>query len=184
MERDEVELIKKVQGGNKMAFQQIMNRYGERVMCVAFRFTKNYQDAEDLYQDTFIKIYRNIESFRFESEFFTWVYRILSNQAFNFYRKRKRITTVDPGEDNYLWETIPADESDNADRETYSSSIREEIDSALQKLSPQQRVVFVLKHYEGKKIKDIAAILDCTEGTIKRYLFRATRKLQTLLVAA
>ncbi len=182
MEKDEIELIKQVQGGNKMAFQQIMNKYGERVMSTAFHFTKNYQDAEDLYQDTFIKIYRNIGSFRFESELFTWIYKILSNQAYSFYRKRKRITTIDPGEDNYLWETIPADETDKADRETYKSSMREEINRALYNLSPKQRVVFVLKHYEGKKIKDIAALLDCTEGTVKRYLFRATRKLKTLLV--
>jgi len=184
MDQQEIEIIERIKNGDEMAFQQIMSKYGERVMGLAFHFTKNYQDAEDLYQETFIKVYRNINSFRFESEFFTWVYRILANQAFNYFRKSKRMTIVEPGENDYLWETIPADESSEADQATLNSSLREEIDRALLQLSPQQRVVFILKHYEGKKIKDIALILDCTEGTVKRYLFRATRKLQTILVKA
>lgn len=184
MDQQEIDLIERIKNGDEMAFQTMMSKYGERVMGLAFHFTKNYQDAEDLYQETFIKVYRNIGSFRFESEFFTWVYRILANQAFNFYRKSKRMMTVDPGEDDYLWETIPDDEANEADQATLNASLREEIDRALRQLSSQQRVVFILKHYEGKKIKDIAAILDCTEGTVKRYLFRATRKLQSLLVKA
>lgn len=184
MDQQEIEIIERIKNGDEMAFQQIMSKYGERVMGLAFHFTKNYQDAEDLYQETFIKVYRNINSFRFESEFFTWVYRILANQAFNYFRKSKRMTIVDPGENDYLWETIPAGESSEADQATLNSSLREEIDRALLQLSPQQRIVFILKHYEGKKIKDIALILDCTEGTVKRYLFRATRKLQTILVKA
>lgn len=184
MDQQEIDLIERIKNGDEMAFQTMMNKYGERVMGLAFHFTKNYQDAEDLYQETFIKVYRNIGSFRFESEFFTWVYRILANQAFNYYRKSKRMLTVDPGEDDYLWETIPDNDSAEADQATLNSSLREEIDRALRQLSSQQRVVFILKHYEGKKIKDIASILDCTEGTVKRYLFRATRKLQTLLVKA
>ncbi|HDP67058.1 MAG TPA: RNA polymerase sigma factor [Candidatus Marinimicrobia bacterium] len=184
MDQQEIDLIERIKNGDEMAFQTMMTKYGERVMGLAFHFTKNYQDAEDLYQETFIKVYRNIGSFRFESEFFTWVYRILANQAFNFYRKSKRMMPVDPGEDDYLWETIPDDEANEADQATLNASLREEIDRALRQLSSQQRVVFILKHYEGKKIKDIAAILDCTEGTVKRYLFRATRKLQNLLVKA
>jgi len=181
MENEEVELIQNIQSGDKMAFARLMKQYGERVMSVAFRFTRNYQDAEDLYQETFIKVYQNLGKFRFESEFFTWIYRILANQAFNLYNKRKRMTLANPGEDDYLWETIPADAEDEADRVTFSNSIQDQIDAALQQLSAKQRVVFILKHFEGKKIKDIAILLDCTEGTVKRYLFRATHKLQTLL---
>jgi len=181
MENEEVDLIRRVQEGQTAAFDLIMRRYGERVMSCAYQFTKNTCDAEDLYQETFLKVYRNIHTFRFESEFFTWVYRILSNHAFNFYRRRKRMSVVDPGEDDYLWETIPADEDTLADAELYNPSLRDRVDRALVELSSQQRVVFILKHYEGKKIKEIAALLDCTEGTVKRYLFRATRKLQYMM---
>jgi RNA polymerase sigma-70 factor (ECF subfamily) len=109
------------------------------------------------------------------------MYRILANQAFNLYNKHKRMVLADPGEDDYLWETIPTEAEDEPDRLTFSRSLQEQIDAALQELSSQQRVVFILKHFEGKKIKDIAILLDCAEGTVKRYLFRATRKLQTLL---
>ncbi|HQC61683.1 MAG TPA: sigma-70 family RNA polymerase sigma factor, partial [Candidatus Marinimicrobia bacterium] len=77
MEKEEVELIQNIQSGDKMAFARLMEQYGERVMSIAFRFTRNYQDAEDLYQETFIKVYQNLGKFRFESEFFTWIYRIL-----------------------------------------------------------------------------------------------------------
>ncbi|HPC35013.1 MAG TPA: sigma-70 family RNA polymerase sigma factor [Candidatus Marinimicrobia bacterium] len=181
MENEEVEIIRRIQGGDKMAFARLMEQYGERVMSTALRFTRNHQDAEDLYQETFIKVYQNLGKFRFESEFFTWIYRILANQAFNLYNRHKRMTIADPGEDDYLWETIPADAEDEADRVTYNHSIQEQIDAALQQLSAKQRVVFILKHFEGKKIRDIAILLECTEGTVKRYLFRATRKLQTLL---
>ena len=184
MEKEEIDLIKRIQGGDKMAFNEIMERYGERVMSLSYQFTNNSQDAEDLYQDVFIKVYKSVGTFRFESEFFTWVYRILANQAFNYHKKRKRMTYVDPGEDNYLWDTIPCNGSDEADAQVYTASLKEELDSALNRLSPQQRVVFILKHYEGQKIKDIAALLELTEGTVKRYLFRATRRLQSILAAA
>ncbi len=184
MEKEEVDLIKRIQGGDNMAFHAIMNKYGSRVMNVAYSFAKNTQDAEDLYQETFIRVFRNIKSFRFESEFYTWIYRILTNLAYNQFKKKGRMQVVDPGENDYLWETIPGDKEDEADVQTYKSAFKEEVDNALLQLSSQQRTVFILKHYEGKKIKDIAAILDCTEGTIKRYLFRATRKLQDLLHVA
>ncbi len=181
MERDEVELIKKAQDGDKMAFQELMNRHGERVMCGAYKFTKNHQDAEDLYQETFIRVYKNIESFRFESEFYTWVYRIMANLAFNLYRKQKRMQTIEPEDEDYFWQTIPADESSNSDRKLYLTSIKEQVDQALLGLSPKQRTVFIMKHYEAKKIRDISAILGCTDGTVKRYLYRATQKLQKML---
>ena len=184
MDEYDEELIKQIQNGNQMAFQQLMSKYGERVMMAAFGFTKNHQDAEDLYQETFIKVYKNIDSFRFESQFYTWVYRILANQAFNLYRKNKKTQTVDPGEDDYLWETIPSDESSLSDTNLYNSALKHQVDQALLQLSSKQRTVFIMKHYEGKKIKDIAAILELNEGTVKRYLFRATHKLRTIIADA
>ncbi len=181
MEKDEKEIIERILGGDKMAFGILMERYGERVMGLAFHFTRNHQDAEDLYQETFLKVYCNLPNFRFECELFTWIYRIIANQAFNLYNKRKRMRLADSGEDDHLWETIPGEAEEEADQATFNLALRQQIDHALRQLSVQQRVVFVLKHIEGKKLKEIAALLDCTEGTVKRYLFRATRKLQSLL---
>jgi len=181
MEEREINLIKEAQGGNQMAFQQLINIHGDKVMGAAYKFTKNHQDAEDLYQETFLKVYKNIQSFRYESEFFTWVYRILANMAYNSFRKNKKYQTVEIGEESNLWETIPASNSSNADKYFFNNALKDQINNSLLDLSPKQRTVFIMKHFEGKKIKDISAILDCTEGTIKRYLFRATQKLRTSL---
>jgi RNA polymerase sigma-70 factor (ECF subfamily) len=90
---------------------------------------------------------------------------------------------MEDGERN-MWETIPGDDHDHADTEVYTESLREQIYSAMSDLSPKQKTVFIMKHYEGKKIKDIAAILGTTEGTVKKYLFRATQKMRQKLVNA
>ena len=185
MNENEKVLIKKAQEGDKMAFQEIMNLHGQKMLGLAYKFTKNHQDAEDLYQETFLKIYKNLKSFRFESEFSTWAYRVLANLAYNSFRKQKNNQTVDmeDGERN-MWETIPGDERDNADTEVYNESLRDQIYSAMSTLSQKQKTVFIMKHYEGKKIKDIAGILGTTEGTVKKYLFRATQKMRQTLVNA
>src|SRR6056297_43471 len=106
---EEKELIKKVQAGSKNSFRKLTERYGERLMCDAYKYMKNTQDAEDLYQDTIIKVYENIGSFKFNSQFYTWVYRIMANLAFNKFRKRKKMQIVDDPDD-YLWKTMPRDD--------------------------------------------------------------------------
>ncbi len=185
MKEDEKRLIEKAQKGDKMAFQQIMEMHGQKMLGLAYKFTKNHQDAEDLYQETFLKIYKNLSSFRFESEFTTWAYRILANLAYNSFRKKKKHQTVDMEDgERDMWETIPGDENDQADKAVYNDALKHQIYNAMSTLSPKQKTVFIMKHYEGKKIKDIAGILGSTEGTIKKYLFRATQKMRKALVNA
>ena len=174
---EEKELIKKVQTGSRKHFRQLVERYGERLMCDAYKFMKNTQDAEDLYQDTFIKVYDNIGSFKFKSQFYTWVYRIMANLAFNKFRKRKKMQIVDD-QKGYLWKTLPADDGHEPENRMPKKELKSRVDEAVAELSPRQKTVFVMKHYEGKKIKDIAAILGCHSGTVKKYLYRATRKLR------
>ena len=185
MNEQEKVLIKRAQEGDKMAFQEIMKVHGQKMLGLAYKFTKNHQDAEDLYQETFLKIYKNLQTFRFESEFSTWAYRVLANLAYNSFRKQKsnQIADLDDG-DRDMWETIPGDKMDNADTEIYSESLREQIYSAITQLSQKQKTVFIMKYYEGKKIKDIAGVLGTTEGTIKKYLFRAIQKMRQTLVNA
>ncbi|MCF7885597.1 MAG: RNA polymerase sigma factor [Candidatus Marinimicrobia bacterium] len=175
---EEKELIKKIQNGSRRHYRELIERYGERLMCDAYKFMKNTQDAEDLYQDTFIKVYENIDTFKFKSQFYTWVYRIMANLAFNRFRKRKKMQIVDD-QDDYLWDTLPADHNSEPENKMPKKKLKEKVDKAIANLSPRQKTVFVMKHYEGKKIKDIAAILGCHSGTVKKYLYRATRKLRT-----
>lgn len=183
MSLEDRELILRAQTGDKEAFAELMRKYGERVMNQALRFTRNIKDAEDLYQETFLKVYKNLGGFRFESEFYTWVYRIMANIAFSQYRRKKRFSYLESEEDPEPWDRAVAQNSstENPVQEEQGQRIREAIYEALASLSSQQRTVFIMKHYEGKKIREIAELLECSEGTVKRYLFRAVRKLQSLL---
>ena len=183
MSLEDKSLILRAQAGDKRAFAELMRRYGERVMNQALRFTRNIKDAEDLCQETFLKVYRNLGGFRFESEFYTWVYRIMANIAFSQYRRKKRFSYLESEEDSTPWDRVTAQNGcpENPIKEEEGRRLKDAIYAALSKLSAQQRIVFIMKHYEGKKIREIAELLECSEGTVKRYLFRAVKKLQSLL---
>ncbi len=148
-------------------------------MILAYQLTKNERDAEDLYQDVFLKAFKHIKQFEFRSEFYTWLYRITVNTAYNYHRKLSRMHIVEaPGDSDYdpiNWVTSDS-EADNEEHE-----LRQAIKDSLNILPQQQRTVFILKHLQKLKIKDIALIMDVTEGTVKKYLFRAMEKLRIAL---
>jgi len=173
------QLILQAQSGNHTAFHELVTKHDERIMILAYQMTKNEKDAEDLYQDVFLKAFKYINQFEFRSEFYTWLYRITVNTAYNYHRKRSRMHIVDPGPDNDYdplnW--VAADELD----ETPSDEVRGAVKECLTILPKQQRTVFILKHLQKLKIKDIAAIMGVSEGTVKKYLFRAMEKLRVAL---
>lgn len=178
MENNLKTLILEAQGGNTEAFHELVSTHDERVMTLALQLTRNKYDAEDLYQEVFMKAYKSITSFRLESDFFTWLYRITVNSFYNLQRKSSRIKyqeSLDPAKDPS--HDIP-DQSVNT-RE--SEEIKGAVTAALNQLPAQQKTVFVLKHYEGMKIREIANILDISSGTVKRYLFRSMEKLRPML---
>ena len=173
------QLIKKAQSGDTGAFHELVKLHDERVMILAYQLTHNEQDAEDLYQQVFIKAYKNIHNFRFESQFYTWLYRITVNTSYNFKRKQARLKLYEPGnEDSSGYLNWIVDSSDN---NRSSKEIMNAVKSAMTILPQKQRTVFILKHLENLKIKDIAKIIDISEGTVKRYLFRAMEKLRVEL---
>ena len=187
MSKEENELIIKAQKGDKTAFEQLIYQYDKNVLGIAYSFINNYDDANDIYQEVFLRVFKSIKKFEFRSEFSTWLYRITTNVCITFRSKRKKheYTPIDDGfadgegETRTLSEVIPGDE--RADTETLNTEIADKIDSGIKKLSPQQALVFTLKHYKGHKIKEIAAIMNCTEGTVKNYLFIATQKMREYL---
>ena len=147
-------------------------------MILAYQLTQNEQDAEDLYQEVFFKVYKKIGSFRFQSEFYTWLYRITVNTAYNFKRKQGKMHTLEPNEDD----SSPLDWiADTSNNDSDQKEIRDAISVALQDLPHQQRTVFILKHLQKLKIKDISLILNISDGTVKKYLFRAMEKLRESL---
>lgn len=177
MDRETVKLVRSAQTGDTEAFHRLVSCYDHQVMSLALKLIENRQDAEDIYQEVFMKVFKNIKKFRFESDFSTWLYRITTNTAFNFRRKMAKHRHIDPleeGSDNFI-ERIPAAGNEPSEG---SQEAREDIMKAVVSLPQRQRTVFVLKHMESVKIKDIAALLGCTEGTVKKYLFRAVEKLR------
>lgn len=179
MDRTTRDLIIKAQAGHSESFHKIVSKYDTRIMSLSLQIAQNKEDAEDIYQETFVKVYKNISKFRFESDIYTWMYRIAVNTAYNYKRKHSKMTVVEPREDEHYdildWMYDPHSNEEN--REELLTAINQ----SLLGLSHQQRTVFILKHLQQLKIKDIANILDLSEGTVKKYLFRAMEKLRVSL---
>jgi len=173
MTQQETELIIRAQNGNISAFEELIYNYDKKVLALAMKYVKNEDDAKDIYQDVFIRVFRGLKKFQFKSEFSTWLYRIVTNVCL----------THKPSEENEKMNTAIEliDEEPDPERVIKSAEISEHITEALESLSPRQKMIFMLKHYEGYKLKEIAEMLQCGEGTIKKYLFDAVRKMRTQL---
>ena len=179
MDRRIRDLILKAQAGDTASFHEIVSKYDTRIMTLSLQIAQNKEDAEDIYQETFVKVYKNISKFRFESDIYTWMYRIAVNTAYNYKRKHSKIAVVEPKEDDdyNILDWLTDTERSDDDREELLNAINQ----SLLGLSHQQRTVFILKHLQQLKIKDIANILNLSEGTVKKYLFRAMEKLRVSL---
>ena len=186
MSIEDRDLITKAQEGNNWAFEQLVQKYDRRILALARELLGNSQDAEDVYQEVFMRVYHKINGFRFESDFYTWLYRIAVNCAITFRKKRNRerhrsIEASADGDNGFRW--IPADEEANPQKRVHNQEIKEQIETQLDGLPLMQRTVFVLRFFQDFKIKDIAEIIGCAEGTVKNYLFRGTQKMRKNLSA-
>lgn len=185
MDQEEQALIKEAQRGNVWAFESLIKKYDKRVTQLAYSLVNNSSDAEDIYQEVFIRVYKNLYRFRFKSEFWTWLCRIVVNYCINFRKKKSRTkfysVDVEKEDSNENWKVSLKDENNDPEDIVLNKELSNQIEMALDRLSSQQKTVFILRHYQGHKLKEIAKILNCTEGTIKNHLFRATQKMQILL---
>lgn len=185
MDKNEELLIKRAQRGNLQAFEQLVHRYDAKVMRITYNMVNNVEDARDIYQEVFIKVFQSIEKFRFQSEFNTWLFRIAINTCLTFRKQKatKQHYSLDEfdADDNKNWRVIQDNDIGNPEQQLLNKEFSKQIENSLDQLSPKQRVVFVLKHYHGYKLREIATIMRCSEGTIKNYLFRATQKLKQTL---
>ena len=187
MALSDIELIHQVKQGNDNAFEQLVYRYDRTVLSIALKYTGNTDDAKDLYQEVFIRAYRGINNFQFRSEFSTWLYRIAVNVCLSYKSRNKEYLRVSINvEDDDTDFTKDASEQlvykgSSPEEEAAGSELAEIVDAALETLSPRQKITFVLKHYEGYKIREIADMLNCKEGTVKKYLFDAIKNLRKKL---
>jgi RNA polymerase sigma-70 factor, ECF subfamily len=185
---DDNALIREAQRGNRAAFEELVRHYDQSVLRLALRLTGSESDAQDVYQDAFLKAYKNLGSFRFECSFYTWIYRIVTNLCFDHLRKkgvRKEdapVLTDSEGNEYSLIDQAPDTRAHaNPEHDLMRRELGGKINGALSKLTPRERLVFELKHYQGLKLRTIGEMLNTTEETAKNTLFRATQKLRARL---
>jgi RNA polymerase sigma-70 factor (ECF subfamily) len=186
MEVDDRELILRAQQGDAMAFEQLVFRHDRKVLSLAAQYVTNADDAKDIYQEVFIRVFRGLKRFQFRSEFSTWLHRVTVNVCITHRSRQKHKARYVPIHDDQDSEdphgVLQLQAEDNlADQQARDTEISSRIESALDRLSPKQRMVFTLRHVEGQKLKEIAEVMNCKEGTVKRYLFSATRKMRNEL---
>jgi RNA polymerase sigma-70 factor (ECF subfamily) len=184
----EIELIRAAQTGSRTAFDALVRQYENQVLRLALHLTGSEQDAEDIYQEAFLKAYRYIGNFRFECSFYTWIYRIVTNLCLDQLRRRKTrredqaVILDHSGDEIDILASVSDDRSfSNPARELDRKLLGIRIQDALSKLTPRERMVFELKHYQGLRLRTIGEMLSTTEETAKNTLFRATKKLRSQL---
>ena len=182
------ELIREAQRGSRAAFEELVRQYDQSVLRLALHLTGSEHEAQDIYQEAFLKAYRHIGNFRFECSFYTWMYRIVTNLCLDQLRKKKTrredspVMVDESGEEYDLLDNV-ADKraTANPERDLMRRELGGKIQHALDKLTPRERMVFELKHYQGLKLRTIGEMLNTTEETAKNTLFRATQKLRACL---
>lgn len=185
---DDTLLVREAQRGNRAAFEELVRHYDQAVLRLAFHLTGSEHEAQDVYQEAFLKAYKSVGNFRFECSFYTWIYRIVSNLCMDHLRKRHvrkeeaPVATDAKGEQYNLLDQVPdARANANPERDLMARELGGRIEVALGKLTPRERMVFELKHYHGLKLRTVGEILNTTEETAKNTLFRATQKLRCAL---
>jgi len=185
MDIEEQATIREAQRGNMLAFESLVKRYDRKVWQLAYSMVNHSEDAEDIYQEVFVRVYKNLAKFQFRSEFSTWLYRVVVNYCLNYQKRTKKQRTYSlqkeaPGTGEN-WQTSLKGHEKDPEARLLNCELSSEIEHAIRQLSEKQKLVFELRHFHGHKLKEIAAIMSCSEGTVKNYLFRATRKMQRLL---
>jgi len=180
------ELVARCQQGDTGAFNELITRYRQRCFSMIYQMVRNEDDAWDLAQDGFVRAWRSIGHFKGQSSFYTWLYRVMTNVALDWLRKKHiqgaqefddtvGLRRIEPGA-----VTAPKAVLEPSER-LADGEIRQRINAAIEKLSPEHRTVVVLREIEGLEYTEIAEAMDCSIGTVMSRLFYARKKLQSLL---
>jgi RNA polymerase sigma-70 factor (ECF subfamily) len=182
-------LVRKAQTGDRLAFEELVRRYDRDVLRLALNLVQRPEEARDVYQESFLRVYRNLHRFRFECSFYTWLYRIVTNVGLDHLRRRtsRREDQAPVSEESEsgtrdFFDRQPELRAEsNPERQFLGSEIGQQIQSAMKRLSPRERIVFEMKHHQGMRLRAIGDMLGTSEETVKNTLFRATRKLRACL---
>jgi RNA polymerase sigma-70 factor (ECF subfamily) len=184
---EEAALIRSAQGGDAEAFEQLVRSYDANVLRMAFNLLRSEEDARDVYQEAFLRVYRNLPSFRFDCSFSTWLYRIVANLCLDQIRKRKvrkeeaaSITTAEGELDRF--QLLAEGRADvDPQRQLMSAEVNNRIQEVLAQLTARERLVFEMRHFGGMRLRAIGEAIGVTEEAAKNCLFRATQKMRSAL---
>jgi RNA polymerase sigma-70 factor (ECF subfamily) len=171
----DAELVREIRAGSGVAFEQLMRRHERLVFKVAHGFTGDTDSAMDVTQNTFLKVHARLAGWRREGEIKNWIARIAANEAMNWNRARARRPGTTLDEEAFL-QPDPSSGDPLRERET-----RQALARSLVALNPRQRLAVVLRYFQGMSTREIAAVLECSEGTARNLLFRSLRKLRGVL---
>ncbi|MGH9700152.1 MAG: RNA polymerase sigma factor [Candidatus Acidiferrales bacterium] len=186
---EEKSLVLSAQAGDRLAFEELVRRYDREVLRLATNLVHRPEDARDIYQESFLRVYRNLHRFRFECSFYTWLYRIVTNVALDHLRRRntRREDQAPVSEDaesgtrDFFDRQPEMRAAANPEKALLGRELGVHIRGALGRLSPRERMVFEMKHFQGMRLRAIGDMLGTSEETVKNSLFRATRKLRASL---
>jgi RNA polymerase sigma-70 factor (ECF subfamily) len=176
-------LIRRAQRGDRSAFDALVRRYDQEVLRRTLRMVRSEEEAQDLYQEVFLKVYRSLGQFRLESRFSTWLYRVVTNVCFDHLRQQKSRSEVPAragadGELDYAQALADDRPGLNPEQALRAREISRRLEVALRQLSPRERMVFELKHCQGMKLRAIGELCGTSEEAAKNSLFRAVQKLR------
>ncbi len=181
----DIDLIQLAQKGNIDAFEHLMQRYDRKVFSLAASYVHTADDAKDIFQEVFLRVYKSLPKFELRSEFSTWLFRIATNVCLSHRSRSKRhhhqSLTGETEDDDGASHGVTPVSGDDVHAATEENDLHGHIRTALQQLSPRQRLVFLLKHYEDFKLAEIAEMTGLSVGAVKKYLFEATTKLRSAL---
>jgi len=179
---DDQRLIADCLGGNASSFGELVRRYQERLFHTVYRMVDNAEDARDVVQEAFLSAYQSLDSFKGDSLFFTWLYRIAVNTAISLKRKQRVVLSIDATRNGEpLVEPTDPSEVNRPGHAIEQAEQGRRIQQALSRLSPEHRAVLVMKDMEGQKYEDIADVLGVPIGTIRSRLHRARLELREIL---
>ena len=185
MERSDQELVRASRHGDKEAFRALVERYQRKVVSVALGMVHNRDDAVEIAQETFVKAFENLDKFKGESSFYTWLYRIVVNRAIDFQRRERRHPTIAledwAGEGEGYEEILRDEHPQDPYEETQSREVGARVTEAINELTPDHKAVILLREVEGLSYEEISRVMQCSKGTVMSRLHYARKKLQKRL---
>lgn len=178
---EQKELVERILAGDKNAFRPLIDRYQRLVSHIVFRMIPSGPDREDLSQEVFVKVYQNLDRFRFDAKLSTWIARIAYNSCLNFLEKKKLPLYDDLSGDENPYDPVAPEETSRPDRRLESTGTADLIRKEIDLLPPAYKTIITLFHLEQMSYNEIADIMDLPEGTVKSHLFRARRILKERL---